>query len=41
MSRQYFPSSYLSVLLRVLIWLHSSPEVVAVLNALNQRADYT
>jgi hypothetical protein len=40
MTRQYFPFSFFSsVLFGGLIWLYSSPEVVAVLNALHERDD--
>ena len=39
MSREYISFSLSSALFDGLIWLFSSPEVVAVLNALNQRAD--
>ena len=39
MSREYFSFLFSSVRFGGLICLCSSPEVVAVLNALNQRAD--
>ena len=39
MSREYFSFSFSFVRSGGLIWLYSSPEVVAALNALNQRAD--
>ena len=38
-SRECFSLSFLSVLFGELIWSYSSREVVAVLNALNERAD--